>query len=438
MDDRKRPSARSCMFTVWQVVFATVGAGFPAFDTASMTARRLTATRATMSSSSSPRGAKRTARRIMRLARFVALEVVGVRDGQLTANSLTILLALPKLRVLSLERVRVHIDFDFAKLLQLDELRLSSCTSMEFEHVAALKNLRALTMHNCARIEPGSCGFPLLDAISVAGSLAGLTRLEITSKCPCYRLKLIHGGCTSIRHLLRDLPELKDLTLDALPSHHDCNIVQRALESLTGLTRVKLANAAHQYMDASLFANLTSLRDLDLGKSVTTGWTRRNPFARLGGLTRLCAACTGITPDDIAALAPLTALRELDLSGNDLGRRGIDELALACPTALTSLDVSECKLHGRASLALAALPRLERLAIGGNYLHIGKRGFSNLSAIASLRHLDLSGSSLGKNHDALARSLSALARLTCLDLRGCYPPPSSPPRMPLSCSVVMM
>ena len=92
--------------------------------------------------------------------------------------------------------------------------------------------------------------------------------------------------------------------------------------------------------------------------------------------------------------------RELSLTGSRLGRAGADALGRSLPLwpLLGSLKIDACSLNDSAAGALAAgvagrsLPRLQNLAIGGNFLSA-----AGLSALAdafekapALRALDVS------------------------------------------------
>lgn len=215
---------------------------------------------------------------------------------------------LPYLKTLTISERQLDSLSFLAPMTQLEELKLTGCRipDTELTQIAALPELRRLTLNNCG-----------LSSISNLSGARNLTYIDL--------------GNNTLRHLdsLSGMLYLAEIDLQ-----HNAVSSLGALSCLTGLQKLNVSY--NSITDLSPLAGLTKLTWLDAGHNSLTTVSGMESLTGLdtlnleyNGLSDISplAACTALTNLDISnnkiqhitSLSPLTSLQHFDFSYNNVG-----------------------------------------------------------------------------------------------------------------------
>jgi uncharacterized protein (TIGR02996 family) len=257
---------------------------------------------------------------------------------------------------------------------------------------------------------------------------------ECWSVAPVEAVSISWPGQHATAERIPPLTGLQELSLDTTP--YDPAEVER-LAAAPLLSTLRVLNAAHSNLgvdgfrllaaspylgnlkalrlpansignggiDALLNAgSLTSLRELDLSNEGSPGRYREDPYIDAGGLAAL------------ATWAGLSGLGCLNLSGNDVGRTGLQELlGSAHIIGLKELVLRDCGFVGQAMLEFGFARtglQLDVLDLGWNMLQ--DFGAENLAGAACLRELKVLTLDRCEIHSAGALELARASFLSSL------------------------
>lgn len=224
-------------------------------------------------------------------------------DVPIGTQDLSDLSKLPFLTRLSMDSLQINSLSVLADLTSLEELVLSniSVSSKDLEIIAALPQLRCLTMAQCG-----------LAGIAPLSEAKKLTYLDLSNNA------------------IRDLTAIEGMSnLSELKLNH--NAVTE-LSSLSTLVRLEILELSYNlFTTPAPLDGCIRLRNLNLSNNDLTDLTGLN---RLAGLQVLDLSETGLT--DVSVLAINTSLTSLDLSNNAL----TDISALKSLNKLNTLDIS--------------------------------------------------------------------------------------------------
>jgi hypothetical protein len=300
-----------------------------------------------------------------------------------------------------------------AGLESLEYLDMSSSqilTDDSVKHLAALRNLKELRLHNTYFGDAGLAhlgGLADLEVLdlsenwSVTGAglkaLAGLKKLRVVNLRWC-------AGLT---------PDgLKELAAFPAVEHLDLG---RRFSVRRPLTDEHLGAIAG-------LKTLKSLR-LDLSRGITDGGLHH-----LAGMHRLeeldLSENSQLRGPGLGYLAGLPRLHTLRLARCEDPRRPLDLSELPRLAALRTLDLSDSPVGDAGLKAAAALPRLESLRLSEHRPLLTADGVKHVAAMKGLAALD--ATILGERADELAAAVSGLAGLRSLSLKAYGVPDGRP------------
>lgn len=309
------------------------------------------------------------------------LESFGWFYGSLDGEALKAIGSGQKLQKLRLLQVKVGDDFlaGLATMHSLNELSLSNMDTVPFKSDQLIETLAGL--HNL-KIWPKLYGVSSsgLSRILEAQHLEQLT-IAGTRNVPLTELKAV-GKLKNLTHLELQNMNINDDWLHCLSGLQqleylylfDTQVVGHGLEHLSGLSSLQRFDIFYTYIDDQRpTPSLTALKELP-----------NLQHLQIGG---------HFSPKDLLPLSNLKQLRSLRLWGDGFSDDSTAEL-LGELNNLTQLTLSDnCVISDRGAEALAKLPQLEQLAVGG---FLTKAGVKRLASMPSVERLFVATSLLSE------------------------------------------
>lgn len=346
------------------------------------------------------------------LGAFLALESLALADLQLDGVTMGRIASLPRLRALTLTRVKAGSE----PVEVLGRLALESLTLRELDNDSPLAAIVSQA--------------PQLQSLALEGAWAGHDAMLAIDKATHLReIRLVDTRIGNFSlHQLKPLLALRSIVWQGstFNDHSPLYLRDLPIESFTcacpGLGDPGLKVIGRQLQLRALDlpqsrisgAGLAHLAKLDKLSRVTLG--RRDPgpegltaLAALPALTELTLELPALADPTLAPLGQMLGLRRLRLAIPDLDDRAAPQLATL--VQLEHLDLGDTQISDLGLRALAGLVNLRELKL--HHTRITNRGLGNLAGLSRLERLELDHTDLV---DAGVAHLKGLHELRVLRL----------------------